>query len=70
MFPQNRYYPTPTFYASATSKTDRMTLPPDMRDGSGEAVFILIPVHPKLNGSDTESVRAELLTMVCSIAAG
>lgn len=62
--PVDGYYPTPTFYASATSKTDRMTLPPDLRNQNGETVFILVPVHPKLNGSDTNVVREELLIQI------
>eukprot|EP00300_Choanocystis_sp_HF-7_P039662 c5976_g1_i1.p1 GENE.c5976_g1_i1~~c5976_g1_i1.p1 ORF type:complete len:1376 (-),score=181.31 c5976_g1_i1:17-4144(-) len=48
-FTANEHSPTPTFYVSATSKTDKSVLPPS---GKGEAVFVLIPFSYRLNGTD------------------
>ena len=62
--PGNDYSQHPTFYLSATSKTDPHTLPPDVPQDMAEAVFVLVPIHPMLNGSDTPEVRARVLDLV------
>lgn len=58
---EGRYAPQPTFYVCAASKTDRDTLP---ANGVGEAVFVLVPVHHRLNGSDTDVARESVLGLV------
>jgi hypothetical protein len=52
--PNGTYAPQPTFYVSATSKTQPDVAPP----AGGETIFVLVPIHYQLNGSDT--VRAVL----------
>ena len=60
--PRGEYARQPTFYVSATSKTDPMVQPAN--NSAAETVFVLIPIHHRLNGSDTSEVRAAALEMV------
>ena len=60
--PRGEYARQPTFYVSATSKTDSLVQPAN--NSAAETVFVLIPIHHLLNGTATTEVRAAALEMV------
>ena len=66
--PNGTYAPKPTFYVSACSKTDATTKASEGGRGATEAgtetVFVLVPTHYKLNGSDDSAVREQVLDLV------
>lgn len=48
----HRYEEDPVFYVTSTSQVD-----PDTAPAGGSALFILVPISYKLNGTDTQAVR-------------
>lgn len=65
--PNGTFAPKPTFYVSATSKTDGAVAADANKQGADvgtETVFVLVPTHYRLNGSDDEQVRVQVLDLV------
>jgi len=61
-FVEHQHTSKPTFYVSATSKSDTSV----SSNHGGETLFILVPMSYQLNGTDTESFRESLLNTILS----
>ena len=55
VFESHTHSERPTFYVSAVSKTDDFVAPQ-----GGETVVFLVPLSPRLNGTDTEEIRDDV----------